>query len=79
VFYAISPRYQGQGFATEAARALADYAFEQLHLKRVVATTDYDNLASIGVMKKLGMRIEQNPYPEPPWMQVVGVIENPTP
>lgn len=79
LFYAISPRYQGQGYATEAAQALLDYAFEHLHLKRVVATTDYDNLASIGVMKKLGMRIEQNPYPEPAWMQVVGVIENPTP
>jgi RimJ/RimL family protein N-acetyltransferase len=79
LFYAISPRYQGQGYATEAAKALVDYAFEHLHLKRVVAATDYDNLASMGVMKKLGMHIEQNPYPEPAWMQVVGVIENPTP
>jgi RimJ/RimL family protein N-acetyltransferase len=79
LFYAISPRYQGQGFATEAAQALLDYAFQHLHLKRVVATTDTDNLASIGVMKKLGMLVERNPYPEPAWLQVVGVIENPTP
>lgn len=78
LFYAISPRYQLQGFATEAARALVDYAFEHLHVKRVVATTDYDNLASMAVMKKLGMHIEANPYPDPAWLQVVGVIENHT-
>ena len=79
LFYAISPHHRGQGYATEAARALVDYAFEHLRLKRVVATTDYDNLASIGVMEKLGMRIEGNPYPEPAWFQVVGVLENSTP
>ncbi len=51
--------------------------FQHLNLKRVIATTDYYNQASIGVMHKLGMRIERNPLPEPRWMQVVGVIENP--
>ena len=76
LFYAISPAYQGQGYATEAAQALIEYAFGYLRLKRVIAETDYDNLASIGVMRKLGMRIEKNPYPDPPWLQVVGVIEN---
>ena len=76
LFYAISPSYHGQGYATEAAQALVDYAFQQLHLKRLIAETNYDNLASINVMKKLGMRIETNPGPEPPWLQVVGVIEN---
>ena len=30
----------------------------------------------MGVMRKLGMRIVKNPYPEPPWMQVVGVLEH---
>ena len=27
-------------------------------------------------MRKLGMRLERNPSPEPPWLQVVGVLEN---
>jgi len=76
LFYAIAPDFQGQGYATEAARAMVEYAFAQLRLRRVVATTTYDNLASIGVMHKLGMRIERNPYPEPPWLQVVGLLEN---
>ena len=29
------------------------------------------------VMRKLGMRIERNPSPEPHWLQVVGVLERP--
>lgn len=75
LFYAISPSRQRQGFATEAARALVDYAFRDLHLRRVVATTTYDNRASIGVMEKLGMRVERNPFPDPEWAQVVGILE----
>ncbi len=67
LFYAISPAHQRRGYATEAAQALIDYAFEHLRLKRIIATTDYDNLASMGVMHKLGMRIEKNPHPVPPW------------
>lgn len=76
LFYAISPAQQRRGYATEAAQALIDYAFRQLHLKQIVATTNYDNLGSIGVMKKLGMRVERNPFSTPPWLQMVGVLEN---
>jgi ribosomal-protein-alanine N-acetyltransferase len=78
LFYAISPAHRRQGYATEAARALIDYAFQHLRLKRIIAETDYDNIASIAVMKKLGMRIEKNPQPEPAWLQIVGVLD-PTP
>ena len=53
-----------------------DYAFGQLNLRRIVATTTYDNAASMGVMRKLGMRIEKNPYEEPRWFQVVGILEH---
>jgi ribosomal-protein-alanine N-acetyltransferase len=76
LFYAISPVHQRQGFATEAAQALVDYAFQRLRLKRVIAKTAYVNNASIGVMKKLGMRIEKNPQAEPPWLQIVGFLES---
>lgn len=76
LFYAISPSHQRRGYASEAAHALVDYAFQELRLKRIVATTDYDNVGSIGVMRKLGMRVEKNPLAEPPWLQVVGVLEN---
>ena len=76
LFYAISPSHQRQGYASEAAQVLVDYAFQNLDLKRVIATTDFHNNASIGVMRRLGMRVEKNPLAEPPWLQVVGVVEN---
>jgi RimJ/RimL family protein N-acetyltransferase len=40
-----------------------------------VATTEHDNLGSIAVMRKLGMRIETNPEGEPEWFQTVGILE----
>lgn len=76
LFYALSPDYQRQGYATEATKALIQYAFTQLGLKRIIATTTYDNEASMSVMRKVGMRIEKNPYPDPPWFQVVGMLVN---
>ena len=75
LFYAISPTHQRRGYATEAAQAMVDYAFQHLRLRRIVAETNYDNEGSIGVMRRLGMRIGRNSLPEPPWLQVVGVIE----
>jgi RimJ/RimL family protein N-acetyltransferase len=74
LFWALSPAVQGQGYATEAARALSDWAFDGLLLERLVATTEHDNTASIAVMRRLGMRIETNPQPDPPWLQTVGVL-----
>jgi RimJ/RimL family protein N-acetyltransferase len=77
LFYALAPAHRRQGYAAEAARALVRNAFDRLRLGRLIATTGRDNAGSIGVMRKLGMRIETNPGPQPPWMQVVGVLENP--
>jgi ribosomal-protein-alanine N-acetyltransferase len=51
LYWAISPAHQRQGYATEAARAMIDYAFNSFKLKRIVATTTYDNTASMGVMQ----------------------------
>jgi [ribosomal protein S5]-alanine N-acetyltransferase len=75
LYWATDPARQGHGFATEAARALADWAFAHLHLRRIVATTEHANAVSQAVMRKLGMSIEANPLLEPPWFQAVGVLE----
>lgn len=77
LFWAVAPGQQRRGYATEAARALVEHGFAGLRLARIVATTEYDNVASMGVMRRLGMRIERNPLPEPPWLQVVGVLDHP--
>jgi RimJ/RimL family protein N-acetyltransferase len=44
----------GQGYATEAARALLQWAFDTLDLNRVQAETDTRNAASARVLEKLG-------------------------
>jgi RimJ/RimL family protein N-acetyltransferase len=73
LYWIVSPEHRGRGIASEAAAALIAHAFADLRLARVVATTEHENLASIGVMRRLGMRIERNPGPEPEWFQTVGV------
>lgn len=32
-----------------------------------MATTTYENVRSIGVMHRIGMRVEQNPCADHPW------------
>ena len=59
LYYAMSPAHQRQGYTSEAAAAMVEYAFQSMGLRRVVATTTYDNAGSIGVMRKLGMQIER--------------------
>ena len=77
LFWAVDPDHRGRGYATEAGRALIEHAFEHQSLKRIVATTEFDNAASQQVMIKLGMRLERNPLSTPPWFQVMGVLDNP--
>jgi RimJ/RimL family protein N-acetyltransferase len=75
MYWIVSPEHRGRGIASEAAAALIAHAFADLRLARVVATTEHENLASIGVMRRLGMRIERNPGAEPEWFQTVGVLD----
>jgi ribosomal-protein-alanine N-acetyltransferase len=77
LFWALGPPYRGQGYATEAARALIEFVFVGLQLKRIVAMTDYNNSPSIAVMNRLGMIVQHNPDPTPAWFQTVGILENP--
>ena len=48
----------GKGFATEAAHAMARYAFSDLHMHRLQGRHFTRNPASGRVMQKIGMRIE---------------------
>ncbi len=58
VAYLLDKHYWGRGLATEAARALANYAFEQLHAPRVICMANPENTASIAVAQKLGMTFD---------------------
>lgn len=75
LFWAVARVAQRRGYAVEAARALVQFAFKTLKLTRLIAGTEHDNQASIGVMRRLGMRIEKNPFAEPQWFQTQGILE----
>lgn len=54
--YIINPKYWTQGFATEAAVALIKYAHNNLTFKSIKATCDEQNIQSIRVLEKCGMK-----------------------
>lgn len=55
ILYGIAPSHWGQGLATEAARAVLHYGFEELRLSRIIGGADVPNVASLRVLEKLGM------------------------
>ncbi len=58
ILYGIDPPLWGRGYATEAARALIDWAFRETELTRIFAGADAPNRASFRVLEKLGMRYD---------------------
>ncbi|WP_326822746.1 GNAT family N-acetyltransferase [Streptosporangium sp. NBC_01756] len=56
--YVFHPGHGGQGYATEAAEALLELAFDGLDLHRVTGRLDGRNHASARLLERLGMRRE---------------------
>ena len=56
--YCFDKAYWGNGYATEAARALLSYGFETLKLHRIYATCSPANHGSAHVLEKCGMQRE---------------------
>jgi len=59
LIYVVDRSVWGRGYATEAAQALRDYAFQRLKLERIIALIDPENVASERVAQKVGMRFER--------------------
>ena len=57
--YRLARNYWGGGLATEAAQAVRDHAFGPLGLTRIVSLVTPDNIASIRVAEKNGMRLRK--------------------
>jgi [ribosomal protein S5]-alanine N-acetyltransferase len=55
--FTLARAYWGRGLATEAARAFVDFGFRELHLRRIVATVEAGNSASVRVIEKLGFTL----------------------
>ena len=49
--------------------------FDVRRLSRIVATTENDNHASQRVMRRLGMTVERNPFPDPFYFETVGFLD----
>jgi [ribosomal protein S5]-alanine N-acetyltransferase len=56
VAYRLLPKYWGQGFATEAALASVRFGFADLDLKRIIGLVMPENIASVRVLEKTGLR-----------------------
>ncbi len=77
--YRLGPPYWGQGYATEAARAMVRFGFEQTTWDRIVAAVVPANAASVHVVEHLGfvyqkevnyleMAGDTNLVPDPPFV-----------
>jgi RimJ/RimL family protein N-acetyltransferase len=66
--FVCAPAHQGNGYATEAARAFLALAFDQLGLHRVIGRTEARNVASARVLERLGMRREAH-FVENEWVK----------
>ena len=58
VRFVIAPAYSGQGYLTEALRAMFDLAFDHFRVHRLMARCDGRCHHSIKLLQNLGMRLE---------------------
>jgi len=58
IYYNILPEYWGKGFATETAKSLIKFGFSVIKLHRIEAGVSTENLRSIRVLEKSGMKRE---------------------
>jgi RimJ/RimL family protein N-acetyltransferase len=73
--FVFDPRFQRQGYGTEATTAVMKLGFARLDLHRIVGRADARNVASAALMRRLGMRQEamfrQDEYVKGEWTDTV--------
>jgi RimJ/RimL family protein N-acetyltransferase len=73
MYKAVRP-YWRQGFATQIARFWASFAFEVVGLRRLIICPSKANAGSVGVLRALGCRIEDD------WLEpdkLIAVLKHP--
>ncbi len=58
--WGLAREHWGHGYATEAARALRDWALGERGLNRLISLIQHENLRSVRVAEKLGERYERD-------------------
>ena len=56
IFYLTGIKYQNQGYATEASKAILEYGFNTIGLNEIVGVCMKENIASKRVMEKMGLK-----------------------
>lgn len=64
ISYMLKSEHWGKGLATEIARRLIEFGFDDLDLPEVFAPIDEENLASVKVVEKAGMSFLRHEYDE---------------
>jgi [ribosomal protein S5]-alanine N-acetyltransferase len=74
LFYGLSPAYWGQGIIHEACQTLIAYGFKTQKLTRITSVVHRENLRSLNVAKRNGMRMVDHPSESE---NVLGILDNP--
>ncbi|MEK7015640.1 GNAT family N-acetyltransferase [Bacillus sp. FSL R9-9410] len=57
--FAFLEKFRSKGYGYESAAAVIEYGVQKLGLKRIVAITSIDNVASGTLLEKVGLRFEK--------------------
>jgi ribosomal-protein-alanine N-acetyltransferase len=57
--FAFLPQYEGRGYALESAQKILEIGFDVFMLEKISAITTRDNIASQGLLEKLGLEFRQ--------------------
>lgn len=60
ILYAFGKNARGKGYATESGKAVLEYGFKKIGLDHIIGLTKIDNIASMNVLKKLGLKYIKN-------------------
>ncbi|GCE12409.1 GNAT family N-acetyltransferase [Tengunoibacter tsumagoiensis] len=74
LFYGLSPAYWGQGIIHEACQRIIEHGFQTLKLTRITSVVHHENIRSLNVAKRNGMRILDHPTES---HNALGILENP--
>lgn len=58
IAYVLGYDYWGKGYITEAAKAVIQFLFKDIHYRKIIAGCDSENVGSSKVMEKVGMKRE---------------------
>lgn len=58
--YRIHPDYWNKGIGSEVASSIKNYAFEELGMNRIISVIESENVGSIRVAEKVGMKFEKD-------------------